>query len=75
VTNEHKPNRKERRAMGFRGPAYVQMQGDTRPRYVRRHIGVVGEFIGNEESMPRRVRRMAQRIYMHAERVGLRGRA
>ena len=64
-------NRKERRALGQRGPMYVQRIGDSRPRYVRRHITEVMLAIRSGVRMNRRLRKMHARIERHAIRIGL----
>jgi hypothetical protein len=67
---ERKTNRAERRAMGYRGPAYMQMNGDTRPRYVRRHIEGVAELLVSGRPLTRRQRKVVARMGQHATRTG-----
>jgi hypothetical protein len=65
-------NRKERRAMGFRGPAYVHMIADKRPRFVRKHIDGAMEAEWSPRPLRRKERKTMARIRREAERIGLR---
>lgn len=56
--------------MGYRGPAYITMQGDGRPRYVRRHIEGVAEIVVTGKRQTRRQRKVVARMARHAERLG-----
>jgi len=62
-------NRAERRAVGWRGPAFMRRQGDIRPRYVRRHaVATVNALMTGNAT--RRVRKARARMDQHAERMG-----
>jgi hypothetical protein len=64
-------NRAERRAAGFRGPAYTMSGGDKTPRFVRRKMAKVLDYISADRPMTRRVRKDSSRIGRHARRLGL----
>ena len=64
-------NRAERRAAGFRGPAFLHTIADGRPRYVRRNSVVALQAALSGKPITRRNRKRLARVDRHASRLGL----
>lgn len=64
-------NRAERRAAGFRGPAFLHTITDARPRYVRRHSVTAIQAALKGGPVSRRNRKRLARIDREASRLGL----